>query len=158
MQIRRAVEGDEERIEEFATALVEQHVAYDGKRFTNMLVAGRTAAFYRSRFSDPNACVLVAEADGEIAGFAYLEFDEYNFEEMLRKGAWLHDIYVSEAFRGRGIANELLKASAEEAKKLGAEKLLLTVAAANSEAQKVFAKAGFRQTMMEMTLDLPGEL
>lgn len=158
MRIRRAVEGDEQRIEEFATALVEQHVAYDGRRFTNMLVAGRTAAFYRSRFGDPNSCVLVAEVDGEIAGFAYLEFEEYNFEEMLRKGAWLHDIYVSEAFRGLGIANELLNASAEEAKRLGAEKLLLTVAAANSEAQKVFAKAGFRQTMMEMTLDIPGEL
>jgi ribosomal protein S18 acetylase RimI-like enzyme len=156
--IRNGVEGDEKRIEEFATALVEQHVGYDGTRFTNMLVAGRTAAFYQSRFSDRNSCVLVAEVDGEIAGFAYLEFDEYNFEEMLRKGIWLHDIYVDAAFRGRGIAKELLRASAEEAKRFGAEKLLLTVAAKNAGAQKVFAKAGFRQTMMEMTLDIPGEM
>ena len=38
--------------------------------------------------------------------------------------------------------------------RMGAEKLLLSVAAKNAAAQHVFEKAGFRPTMVEMTLNL----
>ena len=47
-----------------------------------------------------------------------------------------------------------IKAAAEAAKRMGAEKLLLTVAAKNAIAQQVFETAGFRPTMVEMTRNL----
>ena len=55
----------------------------------------------------PTAEVLIAECDGEIAGFA-LFF--HNFSTFLgRRGLWLEDLYVSPVFRRRGCAQALLR-------------------------------------------------
>ena len=152
--IRQATPGDEQRVAEFAIRLFDQHVEYDPERFSTFANVEGAARFYRSRFETPDSAVLVAEVDGEVVGFAYLERDELNYAELLRDGAWLHDIYVDESARAEGIGRDLINAAAEAAKRMGAKKLLLTVAAKNAVAQQVFEKAGFRRTMVEMTLNL----
>jgi GNAT superfamily N-acetyltransferase len=152
--IRRAREGDERRVAEFAIRLFDQHVEYDAERFSTFANVEGAARFYRSRFDTADSAVVVAEIENEIVGFAYIERDPLNYAELLENGAWLHDIYVDERARTEGVGKALINAAAEAAKQMGAEKLLLTVAAKNSAAQKVFEKAGFRPTMMEMTLNL----
>ena len=152
--IRQARPGDEQRVAEFAIRLFDQHVEYDPERFSTFANVEGAARFYRSRFETPDSAVLVAEVDGEVVGFAYLERDELNYAELLRDGAWLHDIYVDESARAEGIGRDLINAATEAAKRMGAKKLLLTVAAKNAIAQQVFEKAGFRRTMVEMTLNL----
>ncbi len=52
------------------------------------------------------ARVLLAEVDGEIAGFA-LYFPTYS-TFLGRSGIWLEDLFVRERFRGRGLGKELL--------------------------------------------------
>ena len=153
--IRRAREGDEKRVAEFAIRLFEQHVEYDPERFSTFANVKGAERFYRSRFDTPDSAVFVAEAEGEIMGFAYVERDERNYAQLLENGAWLHDIYVDESARGKGAGSGLIKAAAEAVRQMGAKKLLLTVAAKNMIAQQVFEKADFRPTMVEMTLNLP---
>ena len=152
--IRRAREGDERRVAEFAIRLFDQHVEYDPDRFSTFANVEGASRFYRSRFETADSAVFVAEIDNEVVGFAYVERDPLNYAELLEKGAWLHDIYVEEHARTEGAGKGLINAAAEAAKKMGAEKLLLSVAAKNAAAQKVFEKAGFRPTMVEMTLNL----
>lgn len=152
--IRRAREGDERRVAEFAIRLFDQHVEYDPERFSTFASIDGAARFYRSRFDTPDSAVFVAEIENHVVGFAYVERDLLNYAELLENGAWLHDIYVEETARTIGIGNELINAAAEAAKQMGAEKLLLSVAAKNRAAQRVFEKAGFRPTMVEMTLNL----
>ena len=152
--IRRAIDGDEKRIAEFAVRLFELHVGYDPERFSTFANIDGAARFYRSRFDTAESAVIVAERDKEVVGFAYLEKDELNYAELLRNGVWLHDLFVDESARGQGVGKELIKAAVEAAKDLGADKLLLSVAAKNAAAQMVFEKAGFRPTMLEMTLNL----
>jgi GNAT superfamily N-acetyltransferase len=152
--VRKAKPGDEQRVAEFAIRLFDQHVEYDRERFSRFANVEGAARFYRSRFDTPDSAVLVAEMEGEVVGFAYLERDELNYAELLRDGAWLHDIYVDESARAKGAGKALIEAAADAAKRMGAEKLLLTVAAKNAAAQQVFEKAGFRRTMVEMTLNL----
>jgi GNAT superfamily N-acetyltransferase len=152
--IRQAMPGDEYRVAEFAIRLFDQHVEYDPERFSTFANVDGAARFYRGRFDTPDSAVFVAKIGDEVVGFAYLERDELNYAELLRDGAWLHDIYVDESARAEGIGRDLIKAAAEAAKRMGAEKLLLTVAAKNAIAQQVFEKAGFRPTMVEMTLNL----
>lgn len=154
--IRRAQDGDQMKIAELAIRLFDQHVEYDPERFSTFANVDGAARFYRSRFDTPDSAVLVAEMGGEVVGFAYIERDDLNYAELLEKGAWLRDIYVDESARAAGIGRALISAAAEAAERMGAEKLLLTVAAKNAAAQLVFEKAGFRRTMMEMTLNLPG--
>ena len=152
--IRRARAGDERRVAEFAIRLFDQHVEYDAERFSTFANLDGAARFYLSRFETPDSAVFVAEIENEIVGFAYIERDPLNYAELLENGAWLHDIFVDEHARAEGAGKGLINAAAEAAKELGAEKLLLTVAAKNNAAQQVFEKAGFRPTMMEMTLNL----
>jgi len=55
----------------------------------------------------PQAEVLIAEQDGEAAGFA-LFF--HNFSTFLgKRGLYLEDLFVRPAFRGKGIGKALLK-------------------------------------------------
>ena len=157
VRVRHAVAGDEMRIAGLLVRLVDQHVAYDPRRFSNFITPDGAAAFYRGCIDDPNAAVLVAEIDNEITGFAYLEFESLNYEEMVEKGVWLHDIYLEPKARSAGTGKALMEAAITAAKELGGEKLLLGVAAENLAARGFFENFGFRTTMLEMTLDLESE-
>jgi GNAT superfamily N-acetyltransferase len=152
--IRRAKAGDERSVAEFAIRLFEQHIAYDPERFSIFATIEGAESFYRSQFDTKDSAVLVAEIDNEVVGFAYIERDERNYPQLLENGAWLHDLYVDESSRSEGVGKALISAASDEAKRMGAEKLLLSVAAKNSTAQQVFERAGFRRTMVEMTLNL----
>jgi len=154
VKVRHAVAGDELRVADLLVRLVEQHVRYDPERFSNFVTLDGAAAFYRSRIEMDSAAVIVAEIDDEIAGFGYLEFEERNYENLLDKAVWLHDIYLEPEARAAGTGKALMQAAVKAAKELGGDKLLLGVAAKNLAAQTFFESFGFRTTMLEMTLDL----
>jgi GNAT superfamily N-acetyltransferase len=154
VKVRQAVEGDELRVADLLVRLVEQHVQYDPVRFSNFITVEGAAAFYRGRIGSRNAAVLVAETDDQIGGFAYLEFEERDYENLIEKGVWLHDIYLEPEARAAGTGRALMQAAIKAAKELGGDKLLLGVAAKNLAAQTFFESFGFRTTMLEMTRDL----
>jgi GNAT superfamily N-acetyltransferase len=153
-RIRRACYGDELKIADCLIQLARQHVRYDSRRFSNFLTPEGAAEFYRSRFDSSDAAVLVAEIENEIVGFAYLEFQKRNYEELVEDVVWLHDIYVCPAARSTGVGNALMQASIAAAKDMGGYKLLLSVAAQNEIARAFFNGFGFRTTMLEKTLNL----
>ena len=66
----------------------------------------------------------------------------------------LHDIIVDPERRGRGVARLLLDATVARLKSLGAPQIVLSTAERNTSAQRLFAAAGFRPTMIEMTREL----
>lgn len=152
--VRRAKAGDESAVAAFLVKLVAQHIEYDPQRFADFVTADGAAAFYASRFQAGEARVLVAEIEGEIVGFAYLEFEERNYEELVERGVRLHDIFVEKAFRSSGAGKALMEATIAAATEMGGNKLLLTAAARNEVARSFFESFGFRPTMIEMTLNL----
>ena len=152
--VRRAVEADAGRVAEFAVKLFAQHREYDPVRFVSLSDTAGAAWFYGTRMEAEGSAVLVAELDGNVVGFAYLEFEAMNYSGLLENAVWLHDIYVEATARGSGAGRQLVEAAAVEAKKLGAGKLMLSVAARNSPAMAFFESYCFRTTMHEMMLDL----
>jgi len=98
--------------------------------------------------------VFVAEIDGKVVGFAYLQYEERNYVDLLEKAARLHDMYVAEEARGSGAGRLLIQAAVDAAKEFGADKLVLSVAAKNEYARAFFERSGFRSTMIEMMLRL----
>ncbi len=152
--MRRATLKDARTIAEFAIRLFAQHRAYDERRFAQIASIEGAERFYGSQTSAKNAVVLVAEADGKIVGFAYLQFEAMNYAALLENAASLHDIYIDETARGQNAGKLLIEKSAEVAKELGADKLMLSVAAKNEYAGEFFERNGFRTTMVEMMLDL----
>jgi ribosomal protein S18 acetylase RimI-like enzyme len=69
----------------------------------------------------------------------------------------LHDIVVDPAHRGNGVGLMLLEATLEALAVRGAPQVVLWTAARNEAAQRLFAGAGFRGTMLEMTRELDRE-
>ena len=148
--VRRATRADAEAIAGFAVALFELHAKWDPRRFTQIATLEGAARFYGDRAEAGS--VLVADVDGTAVGFAYFEYAETLYAELATRVLWLHDIYVGDESRGKGVGTELLKSVAAEAKRLDADKVLLTVAVRNDEGRRVFERMGFETTMHEMML------
>jgi ribosomal protein S18 acetylase RimI-like enzyme len=66
----------------------------------------------------------------------------------------LHDIVVDPAERRNGVGRMLLEATVETLASRGVPRVVLWTAERNEAAQRLFASAGFRRTMLEMTREL----
>lgn len=155
--VRRARKEDAETIARFALALFAQHRAYDPERFAELGNLEGAARYYISRADTEESAVFVAEMDGRVVGFAYLEHERLDYANLLENAVWIHDLYVDESERNSGAGKSLMHAAADFGKQIGAAKLVLSVAAKNTTAHKFFRGTGFRDTMVEMTLNLESE-
>ena len=100
IEIRPAVERDTPLI----LALINGLAEYE--RLAGAVVATEQSV-RRSLFGErPDAEVLIAEVDGEPAGFA-LFFHNYS-TFLARRGLFLEDLFVMPPFRGHGIGTRLL--------------------------------------------------
>lgn len=97
------------------------------------------------------AVVLVAERGGAIVGYAYGTLEGRDWNALLDHHGAIHDIFVAESERGRGTGKRVLEAIIAELEGLGAPRIVLSTMVSNTAAQRLFASAGFRATMLEMT-------
>lgn len=155
--VRRAEKKDAPEVAAFALRLFAQHHEYDARRFMPVGDAAQAARYYASQTDADDAAVLVAESDGRVVGFAFLQYEARDYAELLENAVWLHDIYLDESARATGAGRLLIEASRKVARELGADKLMLSVAAKNTRAREFFERQGFRQTMVEMMFDLTTE-
>ena len=112
------------------------------------------AAFLRSQLHDPDVAVLVADREGTVLGYIYVEMEGRNWRELRDEAGFIHDIVVAPEERRGGIAKLLLQAATEWLIARGAPRVLLLTAHRNEAARRLFASVGFRETMVEMTLEL----
>ncbi|HEY8561870.1 MAG TPA: GNAT family N-acetyltransferase [Pyrinomonadaceae bacterium] len=154
VKIRKANQNDGRRVAELAVKLARQHEEYDARRFARLYSEADAEWYYGSRNETADEAVFVAEIDNEIVGFAYLQYEAKNYPALLENAAWLHDIYIEESARKTGAGRLLIEKSVEAALEFGADKLILSVAAKNEAARAFFERRGFRETMIEMMLDL----
>jgi ribosomal protein S18 acetylase RimI-like enzyme len=152
--IRPASVSDERALGRFGAGLMRQHHEADRRRF---LTAERPEAGYGrflvSRIGKPDVVVLVAERAKEVVGYAYASIEPTSWEDLRGPCGFLHDLYVDEASRGRGIGRELADAAIAWMRSKGMSQVVLWSKTGNDAAQRLFARLGFRKTMIEMTLD-----
>ncbi len=147
------------QIGRLAGALVRLHHRLDADRFMlHEPLEDGYARFLASMLEDPKAVVLGAFDDdlGRAVGYAYGRVEARDWNRLLDRHAKLHDIYVEEAARRRGVARQLAQATFDRLKALGATRIVLDTAHANEPARAFFASMGFRPTMVEM-LRIDGE-
>jgi ribosomal protein S18 acetylase RimI-like enzyme len=158
VRIRRAEERDLPALGRLGAMLMRTHYAFDPQRF---LPPGQSAEsgyawFLGSVTESPDACVFVAEEDGEVAGYIYVALEPLSWKELRGPAGFIHDVAVREETRGAGVARQLLAAGIDWLREHGAPRVILWTAAPNEAAQRLFRSLGFRDTMREMTLELDG--
>lgn len=89
---------------------------------------------------DPAAPVLVAEVDGQFAGFAYLS-------KMSNKSGWRFTredtIYLDPRHQGNGLGRELLGALLDLAKERGLRTIVASITAENAASIALHRRLGF---------------
>ncbi len=115
------------------------------------------ASFLGSQLEEPSSLVLVAARDDDVLGYAYAAVEGHDYMSLRGPAGVLHDIVVDPAHRRNGVGRMLLEATLEALAVRGASQVVLWTAARNEAAQRLFAGAGFRRTMLEMTRELDRE-
>jgi ribosomal protein S18 acetylase RimI-like enzyme len=156
VRVRTATPADLARVGELAGRLLCQHHAFDALRF---FLPERPEDGYRSwlgrELENGRAVVLVAEDNGDVVGYAYARLEERDWNALLDVHGALHDVLVDERARSKGIGRALVEEACARLREMGAPRVVLHTAAKNEGAHRFFAKLGFRQTMIEMTRELP---
>jgi len=154
--IRRATNADLPSLGRLGALLVQQHHDFDPRRF--LAASTRTpdhyAAFLGSQLEDPDALVLVAEHEGRVVGYTFAAMEGYDYKSLRGPAGLLHDVLVDPGHRGRGVGRRLLDETVSMLRARGARQIVLSTAERNEAAQRLFARLGFRPTMIEMTREL----
>jgi ribosomal protein S18 acetylase RimI-like enzyme len=132
------------------------HHDFDPKRF--IAAPARTeqsyGSFLGSQLNEPNIVILVAERDGEVIGYTYSGVEGTDYMSLRGPAGVMYDIVVDPDHRQQGVGRLLVDATLEALKSKGAPRVVLSTAERNAAAQRLFDRAGFRRTMIEMTREL----
>ncbi|MEU1400844.1 GNAT family N-acetyltransferase [Streptomyces sp. NPDC005728] len=133
-----------------------QH-AYRGlmpQPYLDALSVAQDAEKRRARFARGNGSVvnLVAERDGEIAGWA--AYGPYRDGEVRTADAELYALYLDPAHIGSGIGRALLAESVERCSRY--PRMFLWVLKENAGARRFYEGAGFRPDGAEEPFDVDG--
>ncbi len=156
--IRPATQADVPAIGRLGALLVRTHHDFDPQRFlaATERTADGYASFLGSQLRESDVIVLVAEGHGEVLGYTYAGIEGTDYMSLRGPAGVLYDIVVDPAHRGHGVGRLLLDATLAALAARGAPRVVLSTAERNAPAQRLFARAGFRRTMIEMTRELDG--
>jgi len=159
VHIRPAAPADVQALGRLGALLVRLHHDLDPERFIAAApqTEHRYGAFLGRQLAEPSVVVLVAERGGEVVGYAYAAVEGNDYMSLRGPAGVLHDIVVDAAHRGQGVGRALLDAALQALAAKGAPRVVLSTAERNETAQRLFARAGFRRTMIEMTKELGAE-
>lgn len=154
--IRRATTTDLPALGRLGASLVRAHHEFDPKRFLaeSQATAPRYGSFLGSQLEDPDVAIFVAQERGVVIGYIYAAVEGYDYMSLRGPAGVLHDIVVDPDHRKRGVGRMLLDAALAFFKSRGTPRAVLSTAARNETAQRLFEAAGFRRTMIEMTVEL----
>jgi ribosomal protein S18 acetylase RimI-like enzyme len=159
VSIRPAVPEDAEQLGKLAFQLVQLHYGWDPLRFIKLddPNAPRYGWYLSSRASEKDTVVFVAtipelvNGREKIIGYTYARMEPKDWNDLRDPVGMLHDIFIDEKSRRKGVARRLALATFAELEKLGAPRIVLKTAAKNAAGQAFFKSLGFRDTMIEMT-------
>jgi ribosomal protein S18 acetylase RimI-like enzyme len=151
--IRPARRQDLPALGRLGALLVQEHHEFDPRRFipATERTASGYAAWLGSQLEEPGVIVLVAERNGQVLGYAYGGVEGPDYMSLRGPAGVLYDIIVDPDHRRGGLGRMLLDSVIEALEAQGPPRVVLSTAAQNLPAQRLFERAGFRRTMIEMT-------
>jgi GNAT superfamily N-acetyltransferase len=156
--IRRAERRDLPSLGRLGAMLMRTHYAFDPQRF---LAAEEGAergygSFLGSMLKSEDNAIFVSEEDGGVTGYVWAALEPLSWKELRGPAGFIHDLLVVEEARKTGTATKLMDAATAWLRERHAPRVILWTAAPNDAARTLFAHLGFRETMVEMTMELSG--
>lgn len=101
---------------------------------------------------DPSRPILIAEQEGDVAGYCFCILQETKDDPVLchRKVLYIDDLCVDETVRGKGVAAALYEKTLEYAKELGCHSVTLNVWCGNDRAMAFYEKCGMKPQKIGM--------
>jgi ribosomal protein S18 acetylase RimI-like enzyme len=157
--IRPAAAMDLPVIGRLGALLVQTHHDFDPKRFLAAIpqTEHAYASFLGGKLDEPKVVILVAERGGVVIGYTFAGVEGFDYMALRGPAGVLYDIVVDPTQRGQGVGRMLVDATLAALGARGAPRVVLSTAERNEPAQRLFARAGFRRTMIEMTRELDGD-
>jgi len=154
--IRPATLKDVGAIGRLGALLVREHHDFDPQRFiaATAQTEKRYGSFLGTQLEEPNIVILVAERDGKVIGYTYSGVESIDYMSLRGPAGVIYDIVVDPDYRQQGVGRVLIDATLEVLKGKGSPRVVLSTAERNAAAQRLFDRAGFRRTMIEMTREL----
>jgi ribosomal protein S18 acetylase RimI-like enzyme len=156
--IRKAAPEDATALGRLGAGLVALHHDFDPDRFIapGPGTARGYGGFLASQLDQPEVIVLAAEGPSGVVGYAYAGIEGADWMALRGPAGAIYDLVVDPAHRRQGLGRRLLTATMQALAERGAPRIVLSTAERNAAAQRLFASAGFRATMIEMTRDVGG--
>jgi ribosomal protein S18 acetylase RimI-like enzyme len=151
--IRGARPDDAAALGRLGAILVAQHHAFDPDRFIapGPQTEQGYGGFLAAELGRPDAVLLVAEGEAGVVGYAYAGVEGNDWMALRGPAGVIYDLVVEPARRREGAGRRLLEHMLKALEDRGVPRVVLSTAQQNDAAQRLFASAGFRATMIEMT-------
>lgn len=143
MNIRRLEARDYQEYHDLMMQVHSLHVAHRPDCYVDC--DPFSEAEFLAMLADERVHPYAAEENGEVIGLAVvrMRITPPGTPMMPRRVAFIDDVVVDEAHRGRGVGTALLNRMKALAKELQADSLELMVWAFNESAMRMYEKAGF---------------
>jgi ribosomal protein S18 acetylase RimI-like enzyme len=137
---------DQDRVKRCIVELQEFERALEPDRVEGERVVERNFRELQEGHDKKTGRLFVAEGEGEVIGFINVRFEHENetYMSSLVDYAYISDIVVLQAYRGRGIGTLLLRQAEAFARQGGATTLKIGVLARNRQAADLYQHVGFR--------------
>lgn len=154
--VRKAERRDLHSLGRLGAMLMRTHYAFDPHRFLAAYDDAERGygSFLGSMLESEEDCLFVAEQDGVVVGYVWGALEPMSWKELRGPAGFIHDLAVSDEARQSGIGKKLMDAATAWLRERGAPRVILWTAAPNDAARALFRRMGFRETMVEMTLEL----
>lgn len=141
--IRRARAGDWEAVRGLWREVDELHARLVPAYFR---APARTAGEWAQMLAAPDAAVLVAVAEGAVAGAASVRLYETPLDPgmVAHRRGHVEMLVVAAAHRRRGLGRALMDEAAAWTRRQGGAELVLTVWDGNADAQAFYERLGYR--------------
>lgn len=156
MTIRPATAEDVPQVLPMVERICALHEAWDPARYGFLPgVAKMYRGWLTSRARDSKSVFLVAEhaQQKKLVGFLVGTVDQNIPIYRVSEFGFIHDLWVEPDYRNEGVARQMTMLAIERFREIGVKQVRLETARANDAARGLFARCGFRESVVEMVLE-----